>query len=90
LPARQVEVASWKACTTLRDELLPAGADWLHPIDSEGPGLTRGVEANLVQHPPKIDQATDFRVTTAQPGDSVRHQLNSLREKILPTEILCR
>ncbi|HEV2713835.1 MAG TPA: hypothetical protein VGU64_01135, partial [Terriglobales bacterium] len=31
--------------------------------------LTGGVEANLIEHPPKINQATNFRVATAQAGD---------------------
>ena len=40
--------------------------------------LTRGVEADLVQHPPKINEAPDFIVATAQTRN-VRHRKTSVR-----------
>ena len=39
--------------------------------------LARGVEADFVQHPPEINVASDFIVTTAQTGN-VRHGLTSV------------
>jgi hypothetical protein len=36
--------------------------------------LTGGVQANLIQHPPEINQATNFIVATAQAGDGIWHE----------------
>ena len=47
-------------------------AEILHVIRRE---LTGGVQANLVEHPPEIDQAADFIVATAQAGN-VWHERN--------------
>src|SRR6266576_2355573 len=46
--------------------------------------LTGGVQANLVQHPPKIDQTSDFVVATAQAWN-VLHKRNMNRKQALVT-----
>src|SRR6266576_3539574 len=46
--------------------------------------LTGGVQANLIQHPPEIDQASDFVVATAQTWN-VLHKRNMNRNRSLVT-----
>src|SRR5206468_6426232 len=46
--------------------------------------LTGGVQANLVQHPPEIDQTSDFVVATAQAWN-VLHKRNMNRKQVLVT-----
>src|SRR5438067_11582667 len=53
----------------------------LHVIRRE---LTGGVQANLIQHPPEIDQTSDFVVATAQAWN-VLHKRNMNRKQVLVT-----
>src|SRR5205809_246604 len=53
-------------------------AEILHVIRRE---LTGGVQANLIQHPPEIDQPSDFVVATAQAWN-VLHKRNMNRKQV--------
>ena len=56
-------------------------AEILHVIRRE---LTGGVQANLIQHPPEIDQTSDFVVATAQAWN-VLHKRNMNRKQVIVT-----
>src|SRR5205823_6260598 len=46
--------------------------------------LTGGVQANLIQHPPEIDQTSNFVVATAQAWN-VLHKRNMNRKQVIVT-----
>src|SRR5436190_19878832 len=48
--------------------------------------LTGGVQANLIEHPPEIDQPPDFVVATAQAWN-VLHKRNMNREQVIVTSL---
>ena len=51
--------------------------------------LIGGVQANLIQHPPEIDQTSDFVVATAQ-GWNVLHKRNMNRKQVIVTFLQMR
>jgi len=53
----------------------------LHVIRRE---LTGSVQANLIEHPPEVDQTSDFIVATAQAWN-VLHKRNMNREQVIVT-----
>src|SRR4029079_19153015 len=62
-------------------EREPVLAEILRVIRRE---LTGGVQANLIQHPPEIDQTSDFVVATAQAWN-VLHKRNMNRKQVIVT-----
>ena len=69
--ALRKNVAAFVAPAALGDEAVPDVA--LFVVARE---LTRGVQADLIQHSPKINQAADFIVATAQAWN-VWHEKNN-------------
>src|SRR5947199_3295785 len=77
----RIEDAEEPAAAPVERELVLA--DILHVIRRE---LTGGVQANLIQHPPEIDQTSDFVIATAQAWN-VLHQRNMNRKEVIVTSL---